>query len=183
MSSDYQAKIPVGGIYILDPSGIPLFARYYQGEIDKTDSTLLGGFFSAIEIFVKTSLDGLLSDIGMTDSRYFFDRFDNGYILVIIVFTKDFDFVNDNTLNIIRTLQDTIGNCFEVLEYSSEVNMVKIEQLIENLGTTIDSFLVETSLDYLKVEYTEENYLENINSQQLSNEKLDSIIDNIKSNR
>lgn len=175
--------IPVSGIYVLDPSGIPLFARYYQGEIDKMDSTLVGGFLSAIEIFVKTNLDGFLSDIGMADSRFFFDRTESGYIIVIIVVTQTENLIEEATLDIVRSLQQTINICFSTLVDSAEANLIPIEVIVENLGTTIDSFLLETSFEYLNPESTDEIYFDTLRSEKLSDETLDKIIETIKSNR
>jgi len=183
ISDDLEFTIPIGGIYILDPSGIPLFARYYQGEIDKMDSTLLGGFFSAIEIFVKTSLDGLLSDIGMTNSRFFFDRSNSGYIVVIIVFTSSDTLVDEHTLEIVRSLQSTINIGFDILSKTAETNLMSVEVLIENLGTTIDSFLLETLFEHISPDQFDQSLYENLQSEQLSDDQLDLIIETIESNR
>ncbi|MHA2503751.1 MAG: hypothetical protein ACXAE3_12890 [Candidatus Kariarchaeaceae archaeon] len=174
--------MPIDAVYILDPSGIPLFARYYQGDINKMDTTLLGGFFSALEIFVKTSLDGHLTDIGMTDNRFFFGRSDSDYIIIIIIGVKGTVVISSETLELINRLQSTINACFNVVAQSAKENMVRAEYIIENLGASMDSFLLETNFELIEDIGDEDSYYENVKGETIGTDELDRLIAEISGN-
>jgi hypothetical protein len=179
MSHSQEYVNPISGIYILDPSGIPLFARYYHGKSSNIDSTLLGGFFSAIEVFVKTSLDEMLTDIGMKTSRYFFDRVKSGFIIVLIISTQGRKSVDLEVLSTIDEVQSILRNFFKILEDISSRLMLDITAMIEQIGPTVDNFLFEMSMENLDHEVLDQMEYQLDSGEELDAELLNEIKDKI----
>jgi len=155
--------VPLFGIYILDNSGVPLFARYYQeDDPEGLDTTLMAGFFSAIEIFVKTSLKGKLTDIGLNQRRIFFDRTPSGFIFVAFTKSERDLYIDEKQQKIIEICLHRLGYLFDLLKDASDRHFVRLNSLVRGLGDAIDSLLFESSLEFLDEELISSDYYSGI---------------------
>lgn len=150
-----EKKSPVTGLYILDKSGIPLIARHYSDHLPENEAILLGGFFSAIDIFARTSLKTKLTDIGLESKRFFFRNAD-GYVLVALTNTEQDLIIDENAKTLVSIVQDRLHlMLLTILDVANE-NLLNSEELIKHSGTTLDSIVFESTFE----EYDE---VENVN--------------------
>ena len=147
---------PIQSIFILDITGMPLFARYYNNTIDKEDSTLLAGFLSAIEIFTTSSLDGKITDLGMTDRRYFFDRSMDGAMMVASTRSAEELFIDPIRAKTMKILLRNIGLAFDYLMAIAKENHQDILGLSKNFGESVDSLILEAALEFIDLDLTSE---------------------------
>ena len=144
--SDFE-KSPIIGIYILDLSGLPLLARHYYDKITENQAILLAGFFSAIDIFCRTSLKSTLTDIGIEGKRFFFQVGIKKYIKVVMIETTQSRYIDQNKINLVDICHKRINYTLEIVSQYAKENSVDIEELIRELGMTIDSIVFESSLE------------------------------------
>lgn len=159
--------ISLASIYILDKSGVPYFARYYKGMTNEDDSVLLGGFLSAIEIFVRTSLKNSITDVGMNNRRFYFHRnkIENiDYLIVASTNTKKDFIINENDLKVLNLLFEKISLTLQIINNTAKTIGIEPQIILKDLGTTIDSFLFESSMErledteLLKKDYSSQNF-------------------------
>ncbi len=139
---------PVRGIYILDETGIPLFARTYDNTDIGDETVLLSGFLAAIELFARAHLEGEISDIGMTTRRYFFLKKESLIYVVSINITPEQKYYTDpDILETAINLLENISLAFEIIYESSGGKNKEFEELVETFGPTADSILMEATID------------------------------------
>lgn len=160
MADKESYKPSIQSIFILDQVGEPLFARYYNVKREKDDSVLLAAFLSAIEIFTTHSLEGQLTDLGLGDKRYFFGRSDNGYMFVASMSTAEQLFIDPLKSKIMQLFLRNIAIAFELLDFMSKQVSSRINSLITNFGPTVDSLILEATLEIMEIDgINEESYL------------------------
>lgn len=143
-------KSPVIGLYLLDTSGIPLLARHYRESFTEEEAILLGGFFSAIEIFARSSLKSNLTDIGINQKRFFFTISNENYIQVVLLETnKDFD-IMEKEYKLIELIQKRVSLVIETIIDISNENMINSQDIVKNSGSTIDSIIFESTLEEIE---------------------------------
>ncbi|MFV2014414.1 MAG: hypothetical protein ACC656_03220 [Candidatus Heimdallarchaeota archaeon] len=153
-------KPSIQSVFILDKAGEPLFARYYNIRRTKDDSVLLAAFLSAIEIFTTHSLEGQLTDLGLGDQRYFFGRSDSGFMFVASMTSAEQLFIDPSKSKIMQLFLRNTAIAFELLDYISKNSKIRISSLVSNFGTTIDSLILEATLEIMKIEgWDEESYV------------------------
>ena len=143
---------PIQSIFILDKSGVPLFARYYNVEKNKHDAVLIAGFLSAIDVFATKTLEGQLTDLGLGDKRYFFERSDNGYILVASMGVADRLVIDPVKSKIMVSTLTNISIAFDLLHVFAEQNEIRMKSLILSFGSSVDSLILESTLEDLEIE-------------------------------
>lgn len=140
-------KSPVIGLYLLDTSGIPLLARHYRESFTEEEAILLGGFFSAIEIFTRSSLKSNLTDIGVNQKRFFFTISNSNYIQVVLLETnKDYE-IMEKEYKLIELIQKRISLVIKTIIDISEENMINSQDIVKSCGSTIDSIVFESTLE------------------------------------
>ncbi|MCY3415039.1 MAG: hypothetical protein INQ03_25535 [Candidatus Heimdallarchaeota archaeon] len=144
-----QSRSPIIGIYILDKSGIPLLARHYFETMAENEAILLGGFFSAIETYARTSLKSSLMDIGIDKKRFYFGKSASGYIFVLLMGTEDNYSVQEELVLLVKLLQNRINLLLNVVEQLAMENMVYYESIIKNMGSSLDSIIFESTFEQL----------------------------------
>ena len=144
--NDY--KRPISEVFVLDTAGIPIIARHYNNQDEGTDSVLLGGFFSAIEVFAQTASGGRsLTDIGMEGKRFYF-RAHNQFLIIFVENTHMDWNINQDKLQTIKLGMDTLIMTFDlIVEKSIELD-ISIDILLMDVEEVVDSMIFETSLEY-----------------------------------
>jgi hypothetical protein len=143
-----ECKRPISEVFVLDTAGIPIIARHYNSEDEGTDSVLLGGFFSAIEVFAQTASGGRsLTDIGMEGKRFYFKA--HGQFLIIFVEKTQTDWsINQDRLKTIKHGMDNLMMTFDlIVEKSIELD-ISIDILLMDIEEVVDSMIFEASLEY-----------------------------------
>ncbi len=159
-SSEKGYNPPIQSIFILDKSGVPLFARYYNVKKSKHDAVLIAGFLSAIDVFATKSLEGQLTDLGLGDKRYFFERSDMGYILVASMGSADKLVIDPIKSKIMVLTLTNISIAFDLMhQYVKEKN-AHLKSLILSFGSTVDSLILESTLENMEIGGgLEDNYI------------------------
>lgn len=158
MRNSYKPSIQ--SLFILDKAGEPLFARYYNVKRKKDDSVLLAAFLSAIEIFTTHSLEGQLTDLGLGDKRFFFDRSNSGYMYVASMSSAEQLFIDPSKSKIMQLFLRNTAIAFELLNYISKNSEIRINNLVSNFGNTIDSLILEATLEIMEIEgFDDESYV------------------------
>lgn len=153
-------KPSIQSLFILDKAGEPLFARYYNVKRKKDDSVLLAAFLSAIEIFTTHSLEGQLTDLGLGDKRYFFGRSESGFMYVASMTSAEELFIDPSKSKIMQLFLRNTAIAFEILHFISKNSDVRINSLVSNFGTTIDSLILEATLEIMEIDgLNEESYV------------------------
>jgi hypothetical protein len=143
---------PIQSIFILDNAGEPLFARYYNIQRKKDDSVLLAAFLSAIEIFTTHSLEGQLTDLGLGDKRYFFGRSDRGFMFFASMSSAEQLFIDPSKSKIMQIFLRNTALAFDLIDQISKTNNVRINNLVTNFGTTVDSLILEATLEIMDID-------------------------------
>ncbi len=141
-----ESKSPIFGLYILDESGIPLIARQYSDHIAENEAILIGGFFSAIDIFSRSSLQTRLTDIGMENKRFYFKSSHN-FVQVILTTSDKPMFIDQNTLALVSLVQERVQLLIETIIDLVDRNLLNVEQIIKNCGTSLDSIVFEAAFE------------------------------------
>ncbi len=143
-----QDKRPISEVFVLDTAGIPIIARHYNDQDVGTDSVLLGGFFSAIEVFAQTASGGRsLTDIGMEGKRFYFKA--HGQFLIIFVEKTQMDWsINQEKLKTIKHAMDRLMMTFELIVNKSVELDISIDILLMDIEEAVDSMIFESSLEY-----------------------------------
>ncbi|OLS22153.1 MAG: hypothetical protein HeimC2_30400 [Candidatus Heimdallarchaeota archaeon LC_2] len=142
---------PIQSIFILNKSGVPLFARYYNVEKNKHDAVLIAGFLSAIDIFATKTLEGQLTDLGLGDKRYFFERSDNDYILVASMGVADRLVIDPIKSKIMVLTLRNISIAFDLLHQFAEQNNIQMKSLVIPFGSSVDSLVLESTLENIEI--------------------------------
>ncbi|MHA2250385.1 MAG: hypothetical protein ACXAD7_08480 [Candidatus Kariarchaeaceae archaeon] len=144
-----KLNIPISSIYILNDSGTPLFARHYQGEASQTDSVLIAGFLSAIEIFTRTSLGNKLTDIGMEDgTRFFFERSAHEYMSVASSPTDTNFNIDPLQVEIMQLVLAKVNTVIDIIVKTAASHGINVNILGEGLGNFMDSLILEATLEF-----------------------------------
>ncbi|MCH8906777.1 MAG: hypothetical protein IH840_06785 [Candidatus Heimdallarchaeota archaeon] len=159
-SASSKFDLPIQNIFILDGAGIPVFMRDYSEILltNETDSVLLAGFITAIDIFSRSSLKGKLNDIGLDEKRFFFSKSHGDYIFVISTTSPNKNVIEELLVKIVNHLQNTLTIAITLIESVALVNNLQIRELILDFGQTIDTWVLESSLEFSDIElnYEEE---------------------------
>ncbi len=141
-------KRPISEVFVLDTAGIPIIARHYNHEDEGTDSVLLGGFFSAIEVFAQTASGGRsLTDIGMEGKRFYFQAH-NQFLLIFVEKTQVDWNIDQHKLKTIKHAMEKLILTFDlIVEKSIELD-ISIDILLMDVEEVVDSMIFESSLEY-----------------------------------
>lgn len=150
-SSNKAYNPPIQSIFILDKSGVPLFARYYNVKKSKQDAVLIAGFLSAIDVFATKSLDGQLTDLGLGDKRYFFERSDMGYIMVASMGSTDKLVIDPIKSKIMVLTLTNISIAFDLMHQCVNETKTNLKSLILSFGSTVDSIVLESTLENMEI--------------------------------
>ena len=141
-------KRPISEVFVLDTAGIPIIARHYNSQDTGTDSVLLGGFFSAIEVFAQTASGGRsLTDIGMEGKRFYF-KAHNQFLIIFVENTQNDWKINQDKLQTIKLGMNKLIMTFDlIVEKSIELD-ISIDILLMDVEEVVDSMIFEASLEY-----------------------------------
>lgn len=170
---------PIQSIFILDISGVPLFARYFNTIVKKDDSVLLAGFLSAIEIFTTNSLEGQITDLGLGDRRYFFERSNLGYMIVAATQSADLLYIDPLQAKIMKYFLKNIARSYDLIKIFSKENNIEIGEMSAEYGDAVDSLILEATLEFaeLNLEGTESYIPENFaKGTELNSNEFNSLI-------
>ncbi len=140
----------ISQIFIFDNAGIPIFARSYEGN--DINEVLIGGFFSAITSFSENEINsGRLLDIGFEKKRY---HFHNHSKYSIIIVTNSFgDIIIDYEIKSnVNKILNNINLVIDICETVAAKLEIDSEDILEDIGNTIDSLIFEATLENTSIE-------------------------------
>lgn len=149
-----QSSLPLTAIYILDSTGIPIFARRYRGVISEEETVLIGGFISAIDVFTRTELNSGLTDIGMHSQRFYFHA-SGDYIISIVRETEQILHIDPDLVQILMHIFNRIGVMLDVCSQSAKINQIPLANIIATIDHVVDNIIFEASFEYVDEIYDE----------------------------